>query len=127
MAKQLELTKRERQIMDVIFKLEKATVAEIMENIPDAPSNSAIRRLVSILVEKGFLKHKWEGPKYVYSPTVDPSEVRETELARITDTFFEGSPVETVATLLDISSQKLSDDDFDRLSQLIETARKEGR
>lgn len=127
MAENLELTKRERQIMDVIFKLGKANVAEIMANIPDSPSNSAIRRLVSILVEKGFLKHEWQGPKYVYSPTVDPSSVRETELERITDTFFEGSPVETVAALLDISSQKLSEEDFDRLSEIIEAARREGR
>lgn len=127
MEKQLELTKRERQIMDVIFKLGKATVADIMENIPDSPSNSAIRRLVSILVEKGFLKHEWKGPKYIYSPTVNRSEVSESELERITDTFFSGSPVETVAALLDISSQKLSDEDFQRLTDIIETARREGR
>jgi predicted transcriptional regulator len=121
------LSRRERQIMDAILRLGDATAADIRKNIPDPPSYSAVRRMLTILEEKGYLTHRWEGPRYVYSAAIDVEKARREALERLTDTFFDGSPVKAVATLIDRSAAELTSEELDALAALIERARKEDR
>ena len=129
MTKQMHanLSRRERQIMDIIYKRAQATAAEVMENLPDPPSYSAVRAMLRLLEEKGYLKHQQDGLRYVYLPTVSREKARQSALKQMLQTFFDDSTEDAVATLLDISKSKLSKQDLDRLSALIEEARKEGR
>lgn len=121
------LSRRERQIMDVIYRKGRVTAAEVREALPDPPSYSAVRTLLRVLEEKGQLRHEQEGPRYAYLPTVSRDKARRSALKRLVQTFFEGSTTQAVAALLGEPSAKLSDDDLDRLSSLIEQARKDGR
>lgn len=120
------LSRRERQIMDVIYRLGSASVADVRDGIPDAPSYSAVRALMGVLEEKGELTHEREGPRYVYRPTTPRSEARVSALERVLSTFFEGSPTQAMAALLDLSDD-LSDEELDRLENMIRDARREGR
>jgi predicted transcriptional regulator len=124
---QKNLSRRERQIMDVIYELNEATAAQVLERLPNPPSYSAVRALLRVLEEKGHLNHKQDGPRYVFVPTLPREEARQSALKHLLDTFFDGSTEEVMAALLDISEEKLSEDDYKRLSELIEKARKEGR
>jgi predicted transcriptional regulator len=124
---QKNLSRRERQIMDIIYELNEATAAQVLERLPNPPSYSAVRALLRVLEEKGHLSHKQDGPRYVFVPTLPRDEARENALKHLVNTFFDGSPEKVVAALLDISDEKLSEDDYQRLSQLIEKARQEGR
>lgn len=124
---QSHLSRRERQIMDVIYRLGQATAQDVVDNLADPPSYSAVRGLLRILEEKGHVKHRQDGPRYVYHPTVPREKARESALKQLVRTFYQDSPEEAVAALLDLSAAKLSDDDLDRLAELIERARKEGR
>jgi len=121
------LSRRERQIMDVIYRRQRASVAEVREGIPHAPSYSAVRALLAILERKGFLRHVQEGPRYVYLPTHHRENAGRTALRRVLGTFYEGSLGKAVAALLDSSDKQVSPEELERLSQLIEQARKEGR
>jgi predicted transcriptional regulator len=121
------LTRRERQIMDVVYRLGRATVSEVQEAVPDPPSYSAVRALLRILEEKGHLRHEQDGPRYVFLPTVPRDKARRSALRQLVQTFFEGSTAQAVAALLDAPDVKLSDEELDRLSHLINQARKEGR
>ena len=121
------LSRRERQIMDVVYRLGRATAAEVQEALPDPPSYSAIRALLRVLEEKGHLRHEQQGPRYVFLPTVPREKARRSALQQLVRTFFDGSTEQTVAALLDLSASELSDAELDRLSQLIARARKEGR
>lgn len=121
------LSRRERQIMDVIYRLGQATAQEVVDNLPDPPSYSAVRGLLRILEEKGHVRHRQDGPRYVYAPTVSREKARESALKQLVRTFFHDSPEEAVAALLDLSAAKLSQDDLDRLAELIERTKKEGR
>jgi predicted transcriptional regulator len=127
MKEQKNLSRRERQIMDVIYELEEATAAQVMERLPNPPGYSAVRALLKVMEEKGHLNHKMEGPRYVFIPTLPREQARETALRHLVDTFFDGSTEKVVAALLDISEAKLADEDYQRLSQIIANARKEGR
>jgi predicted transcriptional regulator len=127
MKEQKNLSRRERQIMDVIYELEVATAAQVLERLPNPPGYSAVRALLRVLEEKGHLNHKMDGPRYVFIPTLAREEARETALRHLLDTFFDGSTEKVVAALLDISEETLSDEDYQRLSQIIAHARKEGR
>ncbi|MDQ1353935.1 MAG: hypothetical protein QG657_4244 [Acidobacteriota bacterium] len=127
MKEQGNLSRRERQIMDVIYELEEATAAQVLERLPNPPGYSAVRALLRVLEEKGHLNHKIDGPRYVFIPTLPREEARQTALRHLLDTFFDGSTEKVVAALLDISEEKLSDEDYQRLSQIIANARKEGR
>jgi len=129
MTKQIHanLSRRERQIMDIIYKRTQATAVEVMENLPDPPSYSAVRAMLRLLEEKGYLKHEQDGLRYVYLPTVSREKARQSALKQMLLTFFDDSTEDAVATLLDISKSKLSKADLDRLSKLIDEARKEGR
>jgi BlaI family penicillinase repressor len=124
---QKNLSRRERQIMDIIYELNEATATQVLERLPNPPSYSAVRALLRVLEEKGHLSHKQDGPRYVFVPTLPRDEARENALKHLVNTFFDGSTEQVVAALLDISDEKLSEDDYQRLSQLIENARKEGR
>ena len=121
------LSRRERQIMDVIYRLGRATAADVMDNLPDPPSYSAVRALLRVLEDKGHLKHESDGPRYVFLPTVPRERARASALKQILHTFFDGSTERAVAALLDLSSAKLSDSELDNLSHLITQARREGR
>jgi predicted transcriptional regulator len=120
------LSRRERQIMDAIYRRGQATAAEVLEDLPDPPSYSAVRAMLRVLEEKGHLRHEQQGPRYVFLPTVPREQARRSALKQLVRTFFEGSTEQTVAALLDLSASRLSDAELDRLSQLIERARKEG-
>lgn len=121
------LTRRERQIMDVIYTCGRATAAEVQEQMPDPPSYSAVRALLRLLEDKGQLKHEREGQRYVYLPTTPRSEAGQTALERLLSTFFAGSVENMVSTLLDTESLELSEDELDRIAVMIEAARREGR
>ncbi len=119
------LSRRERQIMDILYSLGTATAAEVMERLPDPPSYSAVRAMLRILEEKGHLDHAQDGPRYVYSPTVAPEQARSTALRHVVGTFFEGSPARAMAAL--IGDGGISEAELTRLADLIEDARREGR
>jgi len=120
------LSRRERQIMDVIYRRGRATAAEVLDDLPDPPSYSAVRALLRLLEEKGHVRHEQDGPRYVFAPTVTRERARRTALKHVVRTFFDGSATDAVAALLE-SDARLSESDLDRLSSLIEQARKEGR
>jgi len=119
------LSRRERQIMDVVYQRGRVTAAEVQEALPDPPSYSAVRALLRVLEEKGHLKHEQHGPRYVFLPTVPRDKARRSALRQLVQTFFEGSTAQAVAALLDAPDAKLTDEDLDRLSRLINQARKE--
>jgi predicted transcriptional regulator len=116
-----DLSRRERQIMDVIYQRGQATAAEVAEAIPDPPSYSAVRALLRILEEKGFVRHEQQGVRYVFLPTVKRANARRSALKGLVHTFFDGSVEQTVAALLD--QRKLSAEELERLAELIDRAR----
>ena len=119
------LSRRERQILDILYAKGSATVAEVQEAMPDPPSYSAVRALLRILEEKGHARHEAQGTRYLYLPMVPRERARNSALSRIVQTFFDGSAAQAAAALVDSGS--LSDEELTRLSSLIERARKEGR
>ena len=121
------LSRRERQIMDVVYRRGRATAGEVMDEIADPPSYSAVRATLRLLEQKGMLEHVSDGPRYVYVPTVSPREASRSALGHLVDTFFAGSAEQMFAALLDRSARKLSDDELDRMAALIEKARREGK
>ena len=113
--------------MDIVYQRGQATAAEVTENLPDPPSYSAVRAMLRLLEEKGHLRHEQDGPRYVFKPTLARDRAKKSALKQMLQTFFDGSIEQAVATLLDVSRSKISQEELDRLSQLIEEARKEGR
>jgi predicted transcriptional regulator len=122
-----DLSRRERQIMDVIYQSGQATVAEVLERIPAPPGYSAVRAMLRVLEEKGHVRHEQQGPRYVFLPMVPREKARQSALKQLVQTFFDGSTEQTVAALLDLSASKLTDEELSRLATLIDQARKEGR
>ena len=121
------LSRREQQIMDIVYSRGQASAIEVMENLPAPPGYSAVRALLRVLEEKGHLRHKRDGQRYVYSPTVARERAKRSALRRVLQTFFDDSTEDAVAALLDISQERLSDDELKRMEELIKQARKEGR
>jgi predicted transcriptional regulator len=121
------LTRREREIIDILYRRGRATAAEVLEDMADPPSYSAVRALLRLLEEHGHAKHVQDGPRYVYLPAVARSDARKSALTHVVQTFFEGSVEQAVATLVESSRSKLSRAELDRLAQLIEKAKREGR
>ena len=121
------LSRRERQIMDIIYRMDRATAAEVMDNLPNPPSYSAVRALLRILEEKGHLRHEQTGPRYVYMPTVPREKAKRSALKHMVATFFEGSVSQAVATLLDLSDDDLSQAELDRIATLIDKAQTEDK
>ncbi len=121
-----KLSRRERQIMDVLYQRQRASAAEIRESLASPPSYSAVRALLRILEDKGHIRHAEKDLRYVYFPTVSRRRVRRAALRHLVETFFEGSAAQTVATLLDPSTARMSESELDRISELIAKARKGG-
>ena len=113
--------------MDVLYRRGRSTVADVIESLPDPPSYSAVRALLRILESKGHVKHEQDGTKYVFLPTVNREKARRSAIAHLLQTFFEGSAETAVATLLDVSSSRLSEAELSRLAKLIDRARKDGK
>ena len=122
-----DLSRRERQIMDVIYRLGQATAAEVLDRLPEPPSYSAVRTLLRILEEKGHVRHEHDGPRYVYLPTVPRESAKESALRHLLGTFFDNSAEAAVAALLDLRADGLSEAELDRLSRLIDQARQQER
>src|SRR5438552_1269630 len=122
-----ELSRRERQIMDVIYRLGRASAAQVCRQLPDPPSYSAVRTLLTILERKGQLKHVVHGPRYVYLPTRSRHSVGRAALRQLLDTFFEGSLANAVAAHLSDPDAKLTDQERKRLAAVIRVARKKFR
>lgn len=128
MSKRLQhgLSKRERQIMEVIYRNKSATAQEVMDEMPDPPGYSTVRSLLTILEEKGFLNHERRGRRYVYSPTIPHSSAMRSTLQNILRTYFNNSVEDAVSALIEIHGKHLNDDDYDRLIERIEKAKMEG-
>jgi len=125
MSKMKALTRREREIMDILHRRGKATAHEVLEGLDDPPSYSAVRALLRLLEERGHVKHTLDGQRYVYAPAVTRSDARRSALSHLVKTFFAGSVEDAVAALVDRS--KLSHEELDRLSAIIDRAKEEGR
>lgn len=121
------LSRRERQIMDIIYRRGQATATEVMEDMHDPPSYSSVRALLRVLEEKGHLAHQLDGQRYVFSPIIAREKVKRSALNRVLQIFFDNSTEDAVAALLDISQERLSDEQLNRMEELIKQARKEGR
>jgi predicted transcriptional regulator len=122
-----DLTRRERQVMDILHRRGGATVAEIMADLPDPPTYSAVRSVLRILTEKELITHKEDGPRYVYEPARATERTRDDVLAHVVRTYFAGSPEQAVTALLRMSDVDLPDDEVERLRLSIKRARQSGR
>ena len=122
-----KLTKRERQIMDALYQRGEATVAEVMEAMPDPPSYSAVRATLNVLEEKGHAQHRQDGPRYVYMPAVPAEAARGAAVKHLVNTFFGGSAEHAVVALLELSDANLSESELARLAARIKQANREGR
>jgi BlaI family transcriptional regulator, penicillinase repressor len=125
-AQHRDLSRRERQILDILYERGQATAADVQAALPEPPSYSAVRALLRILEEKGHVRHQQDGPRYVYLPTVARDNAKRSALRHMLKTFFDGSAEQAISALLDESSSKLSPAELDRLARLIDTARKSG-
>jgi len=122
-----QLSRRERQIMDIIYQQGRATAAEVLEGMADPPSNSAVRALLRVLVEKGHVRYAKDGARYVYSPKKPRRQAARNALNHVLQTFYDGSTYKAAAALLDRSDHDMSPEELERLSGLIEQVKKEGR
>jgi predicted transcriptional regulator len=122
-----QLGRRERQIVEVLYRLGKGSVAEVLAGLPDPPSYSAVRGMLALLEEKGYVRHKRDGMRYVYTPAIAPAKARQSALRQLVATFFEGSPMAAAAALLEMSGDKFSAEERQQLSALIARREKEGR
>jgi len=122
-----DLSRRERQVMDILYRRGEATVAEVMNDLPDPPTDSAVRSILRILMEKELITHREDGPRYVYLPAVNTDRARDDALKHVIRTFFDGSAEQAVAAVLRMSDAKLSDAEITALSARIKAARVSGR
>src|SRR5688572_28079436 len=122
----LDLSRRERQIVDILYTQGRATAAEVQAALPDPPSYSAVRAMLRILEDKGHVRHEQDGPRYIYLPTVGRDRAKKTALRHVLQTFFNGSAEQALSALLDESDTRLSDLELDRLARLIDRARHTG-
>jgi BlaI family penicillinase repressor len=122
----LDLTRRESQIMEILYRRRRATVEELRSELPDAPSPSSVRKLLEIMIDRGLLAREYDGPRHVYFPAVKPEDASRSALKQLVRTFFNDSPGSAIAALLDIKSTQISDNEYRRLSQLLKRARGQG-
>jgi BlaI family penicillinase repressor len=122
----VDLTRRESQIMEILYRRRRATVEEIRSELPDASSPSSVRKLLEIMIDRGLLAREYEGPRYVYFPAVKPEDASRSALKQLVRTFFDNSPGSAMAALLDISSTPLSAAEYRHLSNLLKKAREQG-
>ena len=123
----LELGRRERQIVETVVKLGEASVADVRKNLVEAPSYSAVRAMLGLLVEKKWLKFRQDGKRYLYRPAAGKEKSQKKAISRLLDTFFAGSRTDALAALLDSSASEMTDDEYQRMAKMIEQARKENR
>jgi len=121
-----QLGARERQILDALFRLEEGSVADVRAELPDPPSYSSVRTMIRLLETKGFLKHRERGAKYIYRPTQSGQAASKSAVVHVLKTFFHGSPSAALAAILDVSSDRLTEEDLARMKQLIERAKRDG-
>ena len=121
-----ELSRRERQIVDILYTQGQATAAEVQQALPDPPSYSAVRAMLRILEEKGHVRHQQDGPRYVYVPTVARENAKKSALKHMLQTFFDGSAEQAISALLDDQTARLSEAELDRLARMIQQARRTG-
>jgi predicted transcriptional regulator len=128
MAKTLHtvLSRRERQIIDILYRRGRATAADVLEDLPGTPSYSTVRAQLRVLEEKGHVRHEDDGQRYVYSPAVPRGTVRRSALKHLVETFYEGSVEQAMAALLGGEGSRLTDEQLDRIEDLIKKARKDG-
>jgi predicted transcriptional regulator len=119
------LSRRERQIMDVLYRAGRATAADVQVGMPDAPSYSAVRTMLRILEEKGHIRHEVDGPRYVYVPTVARDKAQRSALKHVVNTFFDGSASQVMAALFELAPRDLGDEEIARLRQLIDNAKQQ--
>jgi BlaI family penicillinase repressor len=122
----VDLTRRESQIMEILYRRRRATVEDIRGELPDAPSPSSVRKLLEIMIDRGLLAREYEGPRYMYFPAVKPEDARRSALKQLVRTFFNNSPGSAIAALLDIRSTQLSSAEYRELSNLLKRAREQG-
>lgn len=122
-----QLSRRERQIMDAVYRRGSATAAEVQRDLPDEVGYDSVRVTLGILEKKGYVVHRRDGQRYVYSPTIPHETASHTALDHVLKTFFRGSPTKAILTLLDTQGEQLSDEDLDEIARWIEQARKEDR
>jgi predicted transcriptional regulator len=127
MADQPPLSRREREIMEIVYRRGEATAAEIQAELPGEPTYSTVRALLRVLEDKQHLRHREQGPRYVYAPTVSRAQARSGALTRLVDVFFDGSAAQAASALLSSSQAKLTRNELDELAALIAAARKKGR
>ena len=121
------LSRRERQIMDILYARGPSAVGEILGQLSDPPSYSAVRATLRVLEEKGYVEHEQAGPRYLYRPTVARDKARSAALSHVVRTFFNGSAAQAAAALLQLSDTRMKPDELERLAREVERARKEGR
>jgi BlaI family transcriptional regulator, penicillinase repressor len=121
------LSRRERQIMDILYQRGKSSASEVREAMPDAPSYSAVRAMLRVLEDKGHVKHRSEGLRYVYLPMVAHDRAKRSAVKHLVETFFSDAPEDVVAALLDVSSSRVTREELDRMSEMIERAKREGK
>jgi BlaI family transcriptional regulator, penicillinase repressor len=124
--KTVDLTRRESQIMEILYRRRRATVEEIRSELPDAPSPSSVRKLLEIMIERGLLVREYDGPRHAYFPAAKPEAASRSALKQLVRTFFDDSPGSAIAALLDIPSTRLSAAEYRRLSSLLERVREQG-
>jgi BlaI family penicillinase repressor len=124
--KTVDLTRRESQIMEILYRRRRATVEDIRAELPDAPTASSVRKLLEIMIDRGLLAREYDGPRFVYFPAVRPEKASRSALAQLVHTFFDGSPSSAIAALLDMTSAPLSPAEYQRLSKLLQRAREQG-
>ena len=122
----VDLTRRESQIMGILYRRRRATVEAIRAELPDAPSPSSVRKLLEIMIDRGLLAREYDGPRHVYFPAVAPEDASRSALKQLVRTFFDNSPGSAIAALLDISSTELSAADYKRLNALLKRSRAQG-
>ena len=121
------LTRRESQIMEILYRRSQATAADVLAELPDPPSYSTVRKLLEILEEKTYVRHEQDGPRYVYFPAEETADARRSALEQMVRTFFQGSIGSAVTALLELQGPQLTDAELDRIAQLAEQAKQEGR
>ena len=124
--KSIDLTRRESQIMEILYRRRRATVEEIRAELPDAPSPSSVRKLLEIMIERGLLNREYDGPRFVYFPRAKPEEASRSAVRHLLRTFFNDSPSSAIAALIDSTEEPLSDAEYKRLSALLKRGRDKG-
>ena len=122
-----QLGRRERQIMDIVIRFGRVTAAEVLDELPDAPTSSTVRTMLRLLETKGLVRHEWDGPRFVYSPTAHPDRLKRSAVKHLLSTFFDGSVEAAIASMLGDANKPASADELDRVAKLVADAKRKAR